>query len=58
MLTLSIFAGHWVDERWGMEPWGILAGAVLGFAGGTLWLYRSIYSGEDSKKNQAESDGR
>ncbi len=57
MLTLPIFAGHWVDEHWGIGPWCTLAGALFGFAGGTAWLYRRIYSDEDAKKNRAESDG-
>jgi ATP synthase protein I len=29
-LLVFIFAGHYLDKRWGTEPWIFLAGAALG----------------------------
>ncbi len=30
-LLVFIFAGHYLDKRWGTDPWLLLAGATLGF---------------------------
>ncbi len=32
--------GYWVDSRWETAPWGLLIGAVLGFAAMVLRLVR------------------
>lgn len=32
--------GLWVDHRYGVDPWGIVVGAVLGFAVGIRELIR------------------
>lgn len=32
-LLLLIWGGHWVDGRFGTEPWGLLAGVIFGMAG-------------------------
>jgi F0F1-type ATP synthase assembly protein I len=33
-LVVPILCGVWVDNNYGTAPWGVLAGAVLGFVGG------------------------
>jgi F0F1-type ATP synthase assembly protein I len=37
-LALSVMAGLWVghvvDQRWGTDPWGLVAGGWVGFAVG------------------------
>jgi F0F1-type ATP synthase assembly protein I len=31
-VLLGVFAGYYLDRRWGSSPWGLLAGATLGLA--------------------------
>jgi hypothetical protein len=31
-MVLPALLGHWLDGRWGTEPWLVSCGAVLGFA--------------------------
>ena len=30
--------GYWIDGRFGTQPWGMLAGVVIGLVGGLYWL--------------------
>lgn len=36
---LLTWAGCWADQRWGLKPWGTVAGAMLGVV---LAMYRLI----------------
>jgi ATP synthase protein I len=42
VLLVCVLIGHYVDGRWGTGPWGLLAGIVLGLAGGAASAYRMI----------------
>jgi F0F1-type ATP synthase assembly protein I len=48
-VVLGWLAGSWADRRWGWEPWGTLAGVLLGLAGAAMecWviLKKTIDSG-------------
>ena len=48
------FAGHWVDGHYGTQPWGILAGVLLGLVGGLYNLIReslqAVHQAEESDK--------
>lgn len=37
----GMLLGHWLDGRFGSEPWLTFLGAALGFTGGTLQLIRA-----------------
>ncbi len=37
---LLAWAGWWVDQRWGLQPWGTVAGPLLGVAMATYRLIR------------------
>lgn len=41
-LTIGLCAwlGIWLDGRWGSAPWGVIVGALLGFAIGTWELVK------------------
>jgi hypothetical protein len=37
-----LLAGHYLDGRWGTDPWLAVAGLVLGFVGGLVNLLRIV----------------
>ena len=37
---LGFFAGRWIDRRYGWEPWGQLAGSMLGLSAGLYLLIK------------------
>jgi F0F1-type ATP synthase assembly protein I len=37
---LGCFVGHWLDRKYGWEPWGTLGGAMLGLAAGMYLLIK------------------
>ena len=39
-IVVATGAGYWADEAFGSSPWGVLAGATIGFAAFVLRLYR------------------
>lgn len=36
----GMLLGHWLDGRWGTEPWLLFGGALLGFVLGIVQLLR------------------
>lgn len=48
------WVGHWLDQRWGTEPWLVIVGALLGFAVATVHLI-SLLAG--AKKKSRRSNG-
>jgi ATP synthase protein I len=41
-ILLGVFAGQWLDRRWGTSPWLLVVGAVLGAVTGFYKLYRDL----------------
>ncbi|MEX2572257.1 MAG: AtpZ/AtpI family protein [Gemmatimonadota bacterium] len=41
-IILFLFAGKWLDERLGTEPWLLLLGVFVGAAAGFYSLYRQL----------------
>jgi F0F1-type ATP synthase assembly protein I len=39
-IVVATGAGYWADGAFGSSPWGVLAGATIGFAAFVLRLYR------------------
>ena len=37
-MAIPPLVGHWLDERWGTEPWLVIVGALLGFAAAMVQL--------------------
>jgi ATP synthase protein I len=45
---LGVLGGYWVDKKFGWSPWGVLCGALLGFAAGLyLLLKEALKSNRD-----------
>lgn len=52
-ILLFLFAGRWLDERLGTEPWLLLLGTLVGAAAGFYSLYRQLTSatrGRDERR--------
>ncbi len=39
VLVAFLFAGKWLDDRLGTEPWLLMAGVFVGFGLSTAWMY-------------------
>ena len=42
--------GYWIDGRYGSQPWGMIAGLVLGFTGGLYNLVKASLRAEREAK--------
>ena len=53
------YVGHWLDERWGSEPWMTLLGAVLGMTVAFINLFRVVvqYSKQGQEKEKPAKPG-
>ncbi|WP_420126676.1 AtpZ/AtpI family protein [Longimicrobium sp.] len=50
VLVAFLFAGKWLDERLGTEPWLMMAGVFLGFGLSVFWMYRRLVLGDKEKR--------
>jgi len=41
-MVAGVFLGRWIDQHWGLTPWGIVAGTLLGFAGAGYFVFREV----------------
>lgn len=41
-VVAGLFLGHYLDEKWGTNPWLTLLGLILGFIGGLYNLIRVL----------------
>lgn len=41
-ILIGIFAGRWLDQKWGTEPIFLIVGLLLGIAAGTYAMIVSI----------------
>jgi F0F1-type ATP synthase assembly protein I len=39
-VALGYVIGAWIDRRWDSSPWGVLAGTMIGLAGGLYLLIK------------------
>lgn len=39
-VLLGLWLGHFLDQKFGTEPWLMLLGLLLGIAAGTMAIYR------------------
>ncbi len=54
-VVIFFFIGRWLDGLWGTTPWLMLAGLLIGAAGGFLQFFRTVNalgrrSGDDRKE--------
>ena len=41
-ILIFLFAGRWLDEKLGTEPWLLLSGVMIGAAAGFYSMYRQL----------------
>jgi F0F1-type ATP synthase assembly protein I len=46
VVLLGVYLGRRLDLRWGTDPWCLVAGAALGFAGG-LYAFLKPFLGQE-----------
>jgi len=47
-VALGYFVGHWLGKKYGWEPWGSVAGSMLGMVAGAYLLIKEVT--RDNKK--------
>ena len=57
ILVGCLLIGFWLDRKTGFEPWLTIAGTVLGFVGGSIWLYRQVIPASDAKAGRNGKSG-
>lgn len=50
VLVAFLFAGKWLDDRLGTEPWLMMAGVFVGFALSVLWMHRRLTAGDREER--------
>lgn len=54
-VVVFFFIGRWLDGLWGTEPWLMLAGLLLGAAGGFIHFFRTV-SALDRRSDRERTD--
>lgn len=57
-IALCAFAGWWLDRKFGLKPWLLLAGAMFGlFAGMYSFIHRVMYLADKEKSARGPDGG-
>lgn len=54
-IVVFLYAGQWVDRRFGTAPWGVLAGVFVGASAAFYSIYRRLMADlrrEEERKRQ------
>lgn len=57
-ILLFLFAGRWLDERLGTEPWLLLVGVLVGAVAGFYALYRQLVLAPRERRGREEGNER
>lgn len=55
-ILLFLFAGRWLDEKLGTEPWLLLAGVLVGAVAGFYSLYRQLVVAPRDRRRHEEGE--
>jgi len=55
-IVLFLYAGQWVDRRWGTAPWGLLVGVLVGASAAFYSMYRRLMA--DLRREEEEKKRR
>ena len=56
-VLVCLFAGRWLDERWGTTPFLLLGGILLGMTAGFVHFFRAVSHIQASRKPGDPGDG-
>ena len=56
-LLIGVLGGHWLDKKYGTEPWFLLGGSLLGITSGFYHFFKIVlnigksagHNGDDNK---------
>ena len=51
-ILLFLYAGQWIDRRFGTAPWGLLVGVLVGAGAAFYSMYRRLMS--DLRRDEEE----
>ncbi len=59
-VVVFFFIGRWLDGLWGTAPWMMLAGLLVGIAGGFIQFFRSVAAldRQEAEDRQEEQEVR
>jgi ATP synthase protein I len=55
-VVMFLFVGKYADERFGTKPWLMVAGIVLGFAGGMIHFFRAVIALSTKEENERRNE--
>ena len=55
-LVFFLFAGRWLDERLGTEPWLLLVGVLVGATAGFYSMYRQLVIAPRRREENREEE--
>ena len=41
-VAIGVVVGHWLDKKYGWEPWGTVVGSMLGLVAGAYLLIKEV----------------
>ncbi len=56
IVSLGVAGGHWIDGRYGVDPWGIVSGGVAGIAVGFYHFLRAVWPRAGGRERKDCSD--
>ena len=51
VILLCVYAGLWLDKKFGTAPWFVIVGAVVGATSGFFVMYRVLMAENEKKQN-------
>ena len=55
-LLIGVFLGHWLDGKWGTEPWMLLTGSLLGIVSGFYHFFKVVFGLQQGQQGQERGD--
>ncbi len=52
IVAIGVFAGHWLELRYGFEPWGVPIGGIIGIAVGFYHFFRAVLNRDNDGKKE------
>jgi F0F1-type ATP synthase assembly protein I len=57
-VAVGYFAGRWLGNRYGWEPWASLVGAMIGLIAGAYLLIKEVNRAEERERREKDDRNR